>query len=90
VFEHNGYLHYSILINGQSKQLEINVSGDFPWAESKWENVTAKADMLLISYCKRIILEARGEIFTVPVENGNTRNITQSSDAADRRPLWSP
>lgn len=91
VYEQNGYLHLLDPISGKSKQLDINVSGDFPWSENKWENVTARADNASLSPTgKRIILEARGEIFTVPVENGNTRNITQSSDAADRRPLWSP
>ncbi len=35
-------------------------------------------------------MEARGEIFTVPVENGDPRNLTRSSDAADRAPIWSP
>ncbi|MFZ8425996.1 hypothetical protein ACO1MX_15040, partial [Staphylococcus aureus] len=39
---------------------------------------------------KRAILEARGEIFTAPVENGDVRNITQSNTAADRAPIWSP
>jgi tricorn protease len=91
VYEHNGYLHLLEPLTGKSKQLDINVIGDFPWAESKWENVTARADNASLSPSgKRIILEARGEIFTVPVENGDTRNITESSDAADRRPIWSP
>jgi tricorn protease len=91
VYEQNGYLHLLDPVSGKSKQLDINVTGDFPWSETKWENVTARADNASLSPTgKRIILESRGEIFTVPVENGNTRNITQSSDAADRRPLWSP
>jgi tricorn protease len=91
VYEHNGYLHLLDPTSGKSKQLEINVSGDFPWSETKWENITASADNASLSPTgKRIILESRGEIFTVPVENGDTRNITQSSDAADRRPIWSP
>jgi tricorn protease len=91
VFEHNGYLHLLEPLTGKTKQLDIHVVGDFPWSESKWENVTARADNASLSPSgKRIILEARGEIFTVPVENGDTRNITESSDAADRRPIWSP
>jgi tricorn protease len=91
VYEHNGYLHLLDPATGNSKQLEINVTGDFPWAETKWETVTNNADNASLSPGgKRIILEARGDIFTVPVENGDARNITHSSDAADRRPLWSP
>ena len=91
VYEHNGYLHLLDPVTGNSKQLEINVTGDFPWVETKWETVTNNADNASLSPGgKRIILEARGDIFTVPVENGDARNITHSSDAADRRPLWSP
>ena len=35
-------------------------------------------------------MASRGEIFTIPIENGDPRNLTQSSDAADRAPIWSP
>ncbi len=35
-------------------------------------------------------MQARGKIFTVPAEHGDVRNITNSSDAADRAPIWSP
>ena len=35
-------------------------------------------------------MEARGEIFTIPVEFGDARNLTTSSGAADRKPIWSP
>ena len=39
---------------------------------------------------KRVLFAARGDIFTVPVEKGPTRNLTQTSDAHDRLPRWSP
>lgn len=91
VYEQNGYLHLLDPASGKSKQLNINVVGDFPWAETKTENVTTRATSASLSPTgKRIILEARGDIYTVPVENGDPRNITASSAAADRRPLWSP
>lgn len=91
VYEHNGYLHLLDPVSGKSKQLDINVTGDFPWAETRSENVTGKISGASLSPTgKRILLEARGEIFTVPVENGDPRNLTQSSGAADRRPIWSP
>jgi tricorn protease len=91
VYEHNGYLHLLDPASGKSKQLDITVTGDFPWAETRAENVTLQATNASLSPTgKRILLEARGEIFTVPVENGDPRNLTQSSAAADRRPLWSP
>lgn len=91
VYEHGGYLFLLDPASGTSRQLEITVHGDFPWAERHWENVTTRAAAVTLSPTgKRILIEARGDIFTVPVENGNARNLTHSSDAADRAPLWSP
>ncbi len=38
----------------------------------------------------RAAFEAHGEIFTVPAEKGDTRNLTNTSGAAERDPSWSP
>jgi tricorn protease len=38
----------------------------------------------------RAVFEAHGEIFTVPAEKGDTRNLTQTSGVAERDPSWSP
>jgi len=39
---------------------------------------------------KRVVVAARGDIFTVPKEHGITRNLTRSSGVAERWPTWSP
>ena len=36
------------------------------------------------------LVEARGEIFTIPAEKGDVRNLTHSSGSAERDPAWSP
>ncbi|RYY13130.1 MAG: protease, partial [Chitinophagaceae bacterium] len=91
IYEQNGYLHLLDPTTGKSQQLAITVTGDFPWAETRFQNVTSSISNASLSPTgKRILLEARGEVFTVPIENGDPRNLTRSSDAADRRPLWSP
>ena len=38
----------------------------------------------------RAVFEAHGEIFTVPAEKGDIRNLTGTSNAAEREPAWSP
>lgn len=38
----------------------------------------------------RAVVEARGEILTIPTENGEIRNLTNSPGANDRDPAWSP
>lgn len=90
-FEHDGYLSLMDIDTKKITQLEINITADFPWAEPQWEDVSKSVNAASLSPSgKRAIFEARGEIFTVPAEYGDIRNITQSSDAADRAPAWSP
>jgi len=91
VLEQNGDLFTFDLASEQLQKLSIAVTGDFPWAETQWQDVGKKANSASLSPTgKRAIMAARGEIFTVPVEYGSVRNLTQTSDAADRAPIWSP
>lgn len=91
VFERDGYLNLLDPKTGKAKQLEINVTGDFPWAETKWEDVSGSVSSVSLSPTgKRALMESRGEIFTVPAKYGTARNLTKSSEAADRAPIWSP
>ena len=39
---------------------------------------------------KRAAFEVRGEIVTLPKENGDARNLTDSPGVHDRDPVWSP
>lgn len=90
-FERDGYLYTMDPASTEVTQLSITIVGDFPWAETKWEDIGRRAGSASLSPSgKRIIVEARGDIFTIPVEHGDARNLTQTSGAADRRPLWSP
>ena len=38
----------------------------------------------------RALIEARGEIFSVPTDEGDTRNLTESQGPRERYPIWSP
>ena len=91
VFEQDGYVH---IYNTDSKsitKLDISAVGDFPQTATRWEDVGKKVNYARLSPSgKRAIVSARGEVFTIPVEHGSPRNITNNSKAADRKPLWSP
>lgn len=39
---------------------------------------------------ERAVFSARGDVFSVPIEKGPTRNLTNSSGAYDRDAVWSP
>ena len=92
VYEQGGYLHSFDLLSGKSKQLAINANGDLNWGRPRWNNLTGASltHASLSPTGKRALFESRGEIFSVPKENGDWRNITHSTGAADRYPTWSP
>ncbi len=91
VFEQDGYIHELDPASGRSRRIDIDVVGDFPWAATRWEDVSRRATNASLSPTgQRALFEARGEIFTVPVENGSARNLSHSSGAADRSPVWAP
>src|SRR5688572_5640143 len=92
VYEQGGYLNLLNPTNGSVKKLTVNVRGDFHWSRSRWEDVRATAlqNASLSPTGQRALFEYRGEIFTVPKEKGDWRNITKTSGTADRFPVWSP
>jgi tricorn protease len=91
VFEQAGYVHELDPKSGKSHVVTINAAGDFPWMMPRWEDVTSRMTNISLSPTgKRILAEARGEIFTIPAEKGDVRNMTHSSGSAERNPAWSP
>jgi len=92
VYEKGGYLHLLNPETGTAEQLNISVNGDMNFARPRWETVKAGqvSNPNVSPTGKRAIFEHRGEIFTVPKENGTWRNLTNSSGVADRAPIWSP
>ncbi|MEM1271199.1 MAG: PDZ domain-containing protein [Bacteroidota bacterium] len=91
VYEQGGRLHRLDPATRVSTPLSITVRGDLPWSRPQWEDVDRSIVHAGLSPTgKRVAFEARGEVFTVPVEDGTWRNLTASSGAADRDPAWSP
>ena len=91
VFEQAGYVHEWDQRSGKEHIVNITAAGDFPWMMPNWEDVTNRmTNMALSPTGKRVVVEARGEIFTIPAEKGYVRNLTNSSSSAERDPAWSP
>ena len=49
-----------------------------------------QVDYALAPNGKRTLFSARGDIFSVPTENGATRNLTSTPGADEDHPAWSP
>ncbi|MDZ7265016.1 MAG: PDZ domain-containing protein [candidate division KSB1 bacterium] len=91
VFEHAGSIHTLEPVSGIDNEVKIRVHADFPWAMAQWKDVKRNITTASLSpNGVRALFEARGEIFTVPAEKGDVRNLSRSSGAADRAPAWSP
>jgi tricorn protease len=91
VYEHGGELWILDTASRESRKLAIEVRVDAAEARPRFNDVSEEVRHLAVSpNGKRVLLEARGEIFSVPAENGPTRNLTQSSGVREKDPAWSP
>jgi len=91
VFENGGRLYVMELSSEKYAAVEIEVTTDRATLKPRMvnvENLLVSADISPSG--KRAVLEARGELFTVPKEHGVVRNLTRSSGVAERSPAWSP
>ncbi len=91
VFEQAGYVHELDPKTSRAKIVRITAAGDFPWMMAQWKDVSSRITGLALSTTgKRAAVEARGEIFTIPAEKGDVRNLTNSGGSAEILPTWSP
>ena len=91
VYEQAGYIHLLDTKTGKAQKLTIEVSGDLPWAQPQFKKVATMIRASALSPTGvRAAFEARGDIFTIAAEKGDSRNLTHTSGAHDRSPLWSP
>ncbi|MFT6970301.1 MAG: tricorn protease [Roseivirga sp.] len=92
VYEQGSYLHLLEPKSGAAKQLTINVAGDMNWGRPRWVEASASRmqNSAISPTGQRAVFEFRGEIITVPKEEGDWRNISNNSATADRSPVWSP
>ena len=91
VFQNGAELRLLDLASGQSKTVEVTIPGARPLLRPQAADVSELIFNWGVSPTgKRAVIEARGDIWTVPAEHGTARNLTRSSGAAERDPSWSP
>ncbi len=90
VYEKGGSLFVYKASTNETRELSIYVPHDGLAARPSRVNAARNIESYGLSpEGKRALFTARGDIFTVPCENGQTRNLTNSSNAHDRSPVWS-
>ena len=92
IFQRAGYLHVMDAVSEEVRRLEITLADDRPWLRPAWKD---SEDGGLASYdvspsAKRAVVEFRGELFDVPAEKGQARNLTRTAERRERDVEWSP
>jgi len=90
VYELDGELHIFDTRDGTDRALPIDVPADTTDARPQTVNAADTLESLALSPGgERVGIVARGDVFSVPVQFGVTRNLTHSSSAHDREVAWS-
>jgi tricorn protease len=91
VFEKGGFLYKTNLETGLTEKITVNINFDNPNLLPYFKTVTGNIHSYSISPTgKRALFDARGDIFSVPAENGNIENLTQTQGIREVYPTWSP
>ncbi len=91
VYELDGGLRILDVGTGADSAITVNVMAD----STRERPETIKVDKYIEHFdaspnAKRVAIVARGEVFSVPVKNGVTRNLTATPGAHEREVAWSP
>ena len=92
VYEQFGSLHLYDLATHQEHAVPVTIHGDLPSLTPRLKEIPASEvqNIELSPTGVRVVAEAHGDIFTLPAEKGDIRNLTRSPGTAERDPSWSP
>ncbi len=91
VFSNGPDLKLLNLKTGKSKTVAVTIPGDRPKLRAQKIDASEFITSGDISpSAKRVCVEARGDIWTLPAKEGTTRNLTRTNGVAERSPSWSP
>lgn len=91
IYEQAGCLNIYDIETGEITVLNIQIADDIVASRIARKDASENIQSLGLSPDgKRLVVTARGDIFSVPVENGITRNLTATPKHHDRGGVWSP
>ena len=91
VYELGGTLWVLDVATAKTHQIPVEIETDAPEARPYLAEVNDLISGFDCSPCgKQTVINARGEIFSVPVKKGSTKNLTQTSGAREKDVAWSP
>jgi tricorn protease len=91
VFENCGYIFKYDIKNRKQEKVSITIADDEGASLSVMHDASQRITSVSPSTDgERVVISARGEIFNVPVKEGVTRNLTNTSGVHERNAKWSP
>lgn len=91
VFEQAGYIWRYDLASGQAVPVPIEIKEDFASGRQAFVDVFKHIQSVnLAPDGERVIVVARGDVFSAPRKEGTARNLTKTSNAHERDAIWSP
>ncbi len=91
VYECGGYIWRFDPATGKDERVPIHLVGDFGNVVPHFKNVRDNIQSYELSPTgARALIEARGDVFSVPAKYGEIRNVTQTPGIRERAPQWSP
>ena len=99
VFQDGGGLYVLDLPSEQLHKLSVNVPDDGSRTGQRWVDASkyiqttdtaGDTNLALSPNGKRALLQARGDIWSLPREHGPSRDLTDTSNAEEEYPAWSP
>lgn len=91
VYEQGGYIYGYDLQSGKESKITINIDNDQVYSRPTLTDVSGQISSIAVAPGgERVVVAARGDIFSLPVKEGITYNLTNSSGANDMQAGWSP
>ena len=93
VYENGGFIYVYDLKSKKESKISITIQDDAVSGRNELVDASKfieQNDFDLGPDGNRIVLTARGDVWTIPTKEGITRNITKSSSSHERSVVWSP
>ncbi len=90
VYETGGRLKQLDLDSGNTTPLAITLATESAQLRPQWKDASKTITAAFLSPTgKRVVVTARGDVFTVPVKDGSIRNLTRTSGVREQDAMWS-
>ncbi|MCH7924073.1 MAG: PD40 domain-containing protein, partial [Planctomycetes bacterium] len=91
IYQYAEAMYLLDLKSGRSKALSIGIASDHVRMRPEFVDVEPRTGSFGLSPSgTRVLLEARGEILNLPAEDGESINLTDTTDTREKNASWSP